>query len=51
MGFLFALLQLLQVGVELDERVISVILARDVGAKAAEFVQLSLKILGRGLDV
>ena len=45
------LLDLLQVLVQVDERVILVILTGDVGAKTTEAVQLLLDFFGGGLDV
>lgn len=48
---LLALLNLLEVLVEVDERVILVVLTGDVGAELAEAVQLLFDFLGGGLDV
>jgi hypothetical protein len=50
-GFLLSSLQLRQVAVETHERLISIILAGNVGAQAAEVVQLLFDFLGRGLHV
>lgn len=49
--FLMALLDVLEVLGEVDERVILVILAADVGAQLAEAIQLFFDFLGGGLDV
>ena len=50
-GLLAALFNLLHVLLKLDERVILVVLTRDIGAEVAEFVQLLLQVLCGGLDV
>lgn len=50
-GLLAALFNLLHVLLELNERVILVVLTRDIGAEVAEFVQLLLQVLCGGLDV
>lgn len=46
-----ALLELLHVFPQLDERLIVVILARDVCAQTAELIELLLQILRRRLDL
>lgn len=46
-----SLLQLLDVAVEPEEGLILVVLARNVGAEAAELVKLLLGLFGRRLDV
>lgn len=46
-----ALLDTFKVLVELQERIVPVILARDVGTERAEILQLLLDILGGCLDV
>lgn len=48
---LLALLDLIEVVVEVDERVVLVILTGDVGAELAEAVELLFDFLGRDLDV
>ncbi len=50
-GLFPTLLKILEMLGQLQERLISVVLARDVGAEGAEILQLLLDILGRGLDV
>ena len=50
-GLLATLLELTKVGLELLEALVLVVLARNVGAHAAEFLQLLLHLLGWGLDV
>lgn len=48
---LLALLDLIEVVVEVDERVVLVILTGNVGAELAEAVELLFDFLGRDLDV
>jgi hypothetical protein len=48
---LVALLNLLEVLSQVNERIVLVILTRDIGAETAEAVQLLLDFLGRNLDV
>lgn len=50
-SLLAALLQALQVLSEVDERLVVIILARDVGAHPTELLQLLFHILGRSLYV
>jgi hypothetical protein len=49
--FLATLLKLLHMFLELNERIILIVLAGDVGAEAAELLQLLLDFLRRCLDV
>jgi hypothetical protein len=50
-GLLAALLEALEVVAELNERLVLVVLSRDVRAEATELLKLLLHILCGGLDV